>query len=154
MFLCHCFCDHRGETIKLKKKTWKYLIFKKLMNRISVKTVNNKNFPHQLQKKRERKNRGSKGQEWKSTKGKTTDPVLALLKIQNKFILDDDTVTFPNDNTPKLLLVLFSNRQENERVILKYTGNTQSLCSQNHWKEHHLLKQGHHHSPQVASRFL
>ena len=91
------------------------------MNCISVKTVNNKNFPHQLQKKRKRKNRGSKRQECKSTKGKTTDSVLALLKIQNKFILDEDKVTFPNDNTPKLLLVLFFNRQENEKVILKCT---------------------------------
>jgi len=49
------------------------------------------------------------------------DPVLAVLEIQNKLILDEDKVTFSNDNTPKLLLVLFFNRQENERVILKCT---------------------------------
>lgn len=71
--------------------------------------------------RREREDRGSKAQEWRSTRSKVTDRVLALLEIENKFILDEDKLAFPNDNTAKLLLVLFSNRQENERLILKCT---------------------------------
>ena len=61
-----------------------------------------------------------KRQEWRSTQGKTTDYVLALLEMQNKLILEQDKLAFTNDYTLELWLFFFLfNGQENERAILK-----------------------------------
>lgn len=144
-----------GETSVQKTNNWEiYLVIqqsafsflKKLINFISVKTTNQSSSPSVSGGQRE-KSRGSKGQGWRSTKGRTTDHVLALLEIQNKLIVEQDKhLQMVSHRSSCFLFVLNGQWKGNLKMHSEgFTGSSRHY-SQNPWKKHHLLRQGCHHS--------